>query len=751
MSNQKGFSKIAIIIIVLILISGAYFVFSKKDENISFLNTENQSDQLINDIMPTESNKTKLLATIPEEYGEIDDIFFSDDNNHFAYRAGKTENWFMVIDGKKSRNYDWVEYLEFLPNNKGFVYKASDIENKDFIVFNNKEIAVNSDSAEFLSGFPVVSPNGDQLAYLVYGKEGYVVVLNGNRSKYYKNISNMLFSFDGKNFAYKADILKNESEPSGEILVINGEESKIYDRILDFTFSPDGNSHVFIAKREGETILVVNGKEEESTDFDFVWDLAYSPNGKQIVYFGKKTGKEFFVLNGKKSKPYDDIQRFIFSPDSKNYAYSVKNEGNNFLIFNDQSKKFNYPINFLGFSVDGKLFFYSASTEDKISITIENLKENKVIFTSNPYKESCSDEIGGCRYGLSGGPFFSPDNKHFIFNVVNETKSFLVIDGKEGNMYDQISNTRFSIDSNYIIYNARIGRQIWRIVKKVEENNSLDNGDTYKNKQSSSTDLLNKINPKNYSLVEYPLKQSPIYSQLPEYCFDHGNESQTIQQDTHLVKNNNEVIIPSIRQLIFASRNEEPNCITIVKVFSAPQNGKYSYLEVSELSFKEHSSWPIYRLDLSDLSIKKLSIISSGGSITIEEGENFMGFLSSNNTLLSDGKKLVWWDERSVYLVNLETDFKSILYTAPQNQWLISGVDPEDVIGQFFNTDVQIDKNKNQVTIGVYDKIMSQDGKMIFDESGDINWLELEPKGERLIEHKFKLIGRVTISIPLDN
>ena len=45
MSNQKGFSKVAIIIIVLILIGGAYFVFSKKDKNIPAQNTEDQSSQ----------------------------------------------------------------------------------------------------------------------------------------------------------------------------------------------------------------------------------------------------------------------------------------------------------------------------------------------------------------------------------------------------------------------------------------------------------------------------------------------------------------------------------------------------------------------------------------------------------------------------------------------------------------------------------------------------------------------------------
>ena len=45
MPNQKGFSKIAIIIIVLILIGGVYFVFSKKDKDISMQDTENQNSQ----------------------------------------------------------------------------------------------------------------------------------------------------------------------------------------------------------------------------------------------------------------------------------------------------------------------------------------------------------------------------------------------------------------------------------------------------------------------------------------------------------------------------------------------------------------------------------------------------------------------------------------------------------------------------------------------------------------------------------
>ena len=61
MPNQKGFLKIAIIIIVLILIGGAYFVFSKKDGSISIQDVKDKSSQSNNspiDQLSTDNWKT---------------------------------------------------------------------------------------------------------------------------------------------------------------------------------------------------------------------------------------------------------------------------------------------------------------------------------------------------------------------------------------------------------------------------------------------------------------------------------------------------------------------------------------------------------------------------------------------------------------------------------------------------------------------------------------------------------------------
>lgn len=300
----------------------------------------------------------------------------------------------------------------------------------------------------------------------------------------------------------------------------------------------------------------------------------------------------------------------------------------------------------------------------------------------------------------------------------------------------------------FIVVILGIGIYFW-MKNEVAKPDEQQNTQTQNQSSSFSDDgsVSAETNPKDYSLVDYPLKESPVYDQLKnlelklrlkqaeksgdygneyEFCFDSSKESWTVQKDTRLVKNSGEIVIPSIRQLIFASENKEPNCVTEIGLFSAPTDGKYLYLTVSELSFKEGMSWPVYRLDLSNLSVEKLLLISVGGDIQTEEG-----FILNENKLLPDGKRVVRWNDKDVFLVNLETDSRRIIYTAPDNQWLVSNVNPSDVIGKFLDTDVKVDGN--QVTIGVYDQNKT---------------FTKNPSGYQDYDINYVLVNQVTIPIP---
>ena len=100
MSNQKGFSKIAIIIIVLILIGGAYFVFSKKVENIPAQNTENESSQ------SSQSIGGDLSMSDWKTYR----------NEEYGFEIEYPKNWLLKDNKINEFDYKIIEFIE--PKNK---------------------------------------------------------------------------------------------------------------------------------------------------------------------------------------------------------------------------------------------------------------------------------------------------------------------------------------------------------------------------------------------------------------------------------------------------------------------------------------------------------------------------------------------------------------------------------------------------------------------------------------------------------
>lgn len=254
-----------------------------------------------------------------------------------------------------------------------------------------------------------------------------------------------------------------------------------------------------------------------------------------------------------------------------------------------------------------------------------------------------------------------------------------------------------------------------------------------------SNNNVGAINPKDYSLVNYPLKQSSIYSQLDKDCLD---SYWADAKDTRLVKNQTEILIPSLLQVISSSENQKPNCAMSVSVFSAPADGKYLYLQTS---YNTGSDVPysgvsgLYRLDLSNLSVKKLAITEF-----LSATDLYRGSASDSYELLADGKRLVKWNMSGAYLINLETDSKSTLYSAPQNQWLISSI--EFGMGQIAVYDVKI--NGNQVVIGVYDKTKTQEGYPIKIDQYENVTVESSTWDREGGTIKPKLISHQTVSIP---
>ena len=137
--------------------------------------------------------------------------------------------------------------------------------------------------------------------------------------------------------------------------------------------------------------------------------------------------------------------------------------------------------------------------------------------------------------------------------------------------------------------------------------------------RGSNKIVASGINLKDYSLVSYPFTQSPAYKQLSKECLDRFNNFNSADlKDVRLVKNGTEVVAPSIKQLIRTAdsaqskQNNWDDCYSsVVDTFSVPTDGNYLYLKtfyLLESDVPNSGLSGLYRLDLSNLSVKKLMI-----------------------------------------------------------------------------------------------------------------------------------------------
>ena len=62
----------------------------------------------------------------------------------------------------------------------------------------------------------------------------------------------------------------------------------------------------------------------------------------------------------------------------------------------------------------------------------------------------------------------SPDNRRFAYEIKEDEKEFFVLDGVEQKKYDLVENLSFTPDSQFIVYNAKDGRDLWIIVEEIK-------------------------------------------------------------------------------------------------------------------------------------------------------------------------------------------------------------------------------------------------------------------------------------------
>jgi len=189
-------------------------------------------------------------------------LLFASNGEREIYRVQRDDKWVVVINGKESAAYDYVENATFSPDGTLFAYSGTINGQAVVILEDTVQQQVYDAIKEIL-----FTANGNALGY-VAEKGGYsVVVFNGQESKLYKEIAPMetssgpryvIFSPDGKSIAYKV------VDDRGAYIVINGQAGTAYDNITSFVFSPDG-TYTYQAESNGQSVTVTNGQGNSTT------------------------------------------------------------------------------------------------------------------------------------------------------------------------------------------------------------------------------------------------------------------------------------------------------------------------------------------------------------------------------------------------------------------------------------------------------------------------------------------------------
>ncbi|HAT73922.1 MAG: hypothetical protein US30_C0003G0022 [Candidatus Moranbacteria bacterium GW2011_GWF2_36_839] len=190
--------------------------------------------------------------------------------------------------------------------------------------------------------------NGKNTVYKIKKGDQWSVIWNGNEGKTYDFVSNPVFSADGSQIAYNAEI-----GGQAYVVVNNSQEINAYQKSNYITFSKNGKTIAFVAtKGDNEyavisaEILNITATLKESKSFKEIAiakdgdgnssAIIMSDDGSKLAYVIKENDKIYVVVNGQKSQGYDDVISFSFSEDGSSFTYEAQNGTSILTITNNQ-------------------------------------------------------------------------------------------------------------------------------------------------------------------------------------------------------------------------------------------------------------------------------------------------------------------------------------------------------------------------------------------------------------------------------
>jgi hypothetical protein len=297
-------------------------------------------------------------------YSNLSSMFqMSADGEHIAFAAYKDGMWHIIVDGQDTYEHQSLAWRSWSWN--------TGLKN---------DIWVSQTNAVKLQ----FSPNGDRLAYQAYINDSDTVIfLNGIAGPVFNSIDDEIRFVDRK-ITYIA--WDSEDKPS---LVYGDNVLGPYDEIGYVKYSSDGKHFVYVAKKQGDTYLVIDGQEQYAAGATYACEIG--PSG-EVVYLEKSGGKYRVNFSGRELPgEYDKITELTISPDGKHLAFWAKTAGK-WSVITDSA---NYPgfDSYYYYEIGGENYSIMWDSES-MNIAYFAKEGEDVVFSLNGQQQPDIDFVG---------------------------------------------------------------------------------------------------------------------------------------------------------------------------------------------------------------------------------------------------------------------------------------------------------------------------------------------------------------------
>lgn len=204
----------------------------------------------------TRGTKFHVVADGKESkpYDSVSRVIFDHTSNRLGFIIQRNAKHAAVVDGVEGDFYDQIKHIVFSPSGKHYAYGVRRGP-RSYMV---KDGTLRGEGfTEALT--PIFSPDDERLAFIAVDK-GEMFVVEGEQSgPKFKHVQNLAYSPNGKRLNY----VGKEAE-SKWFYVVDGHRTNAYGALPSkIEFSPDNRHFSFIAQRDGEHFLSIDGRDSK--------------------------------------------------------------------------------------------------------------------------------------------------------------------------------------------------------------------------------------------------------------------------------------------------------------------------------------------------------------------------------------------------------------------------------------------------------------------------------------------------------